>query len=118
MHCVCVRKCTVHCLRGAWLHEAMLCHWGEQPGRGDRWACPEFGATFAPRQVPVGAWHEVKGEAMAVNEAPYAGAVEMPVRPEGARRWLEADVVVMRMYCSAHTGNEVSSCVGGAAERL
>ena len=32
-------------------------------------------------------------------------------------RWFEADVVVMRLYCSAHTGNVMSSCVGGAAER-
>ena len=35
-----------------------------------------IGATFAPCLVPLGAWHEVKGEVMPVNEAPV---VEMPI---------------------------------------
>ena len=76
--CVCIDAGFI-ALGWAWPHEPILCHWGEQRGRGDRWTCPEFGATFAPRQVPLGAWHEVKGEAMSVNEAPYAGAVERGV---------------------------------------
>ena len=62
----------------AWLHEPILGHWGSGPGRGDRWACPRFGVTFEPRQVDVGAWQEVKGEAMPVNEALYAGVTAQP----------------------------------------
>ena len=80
--CVCVNARLI-ASGWAWLHETMLCHRGEQPGRGDRWACPELGVTFAPRQGPLGAWHGVKGEAMSVNEAPYAGAIVRSVRPEG-----------------------------------
>ena len=63
-----VRKCM--CSGWAWPHEPIFAI----PGRGDRWACLEFGATFAPR---LGAWHEVAGEPMSVNDA---GAVELPVR--------------------------------------
>ena len=44
-----------------------------------------------------------------------------PVRSRGLYGWTEADdnlnVVAMTCCYSAHTGNEVSSCVGGVAER-
>ena len=78
---------------------------------------PEAVVTFEPREEALGAWQEVKGEAMSVNEALYGGAIEGPVRLDGSRRWFEADVVAMTCCYSAHTGNEVSSCVGGVAER-
>ena len=48
----------------AWFHKPMLGHWGIGLGRGDRWACPGCGVTFEPRHMAVGAWQEVKGEAM------------------------------------------------------
>ena len=31
----------------------------------------------------MGAWQEVKGEAMAINEALYAGVIERTVGPDG-----------------------------------
>ena len=36
-----------------------------------RWACPLSRVTFEPCQVLLWAWHGVKGEAMAVNEAEH-----------------------------------------------
>ncbi|MCG8429875.1 MAG: hypothetical protein MJA29_01705 [Candidatus Omnitrophica bacterium] len=54
---------------------------------------------------------------MSVNEAVYTGVIEGTVWPDGRQRWCKVDVVVMGRSCSAHTGNEVSSCVGGAAAR-
>ena len=73
--------------------------------------------TFEPRQMAVGAWQEVKREAMPVNEALYVGVIEgTSVRPYGSWRWFEADVVVMTYCYPADTGNEVSSCVGSVAE--
>ena len=78
---------------------------------------PEAVVTFEPRKVALGAWQEVKGEAMSVNEALYAGVIEGTVRLDGSRRWFEADVVAVACSYPAHTGNEVSSCVGGVAER-
>ena len=77
---------------------------------------PEAVVIFEPREEALGAWQEVKGEAMSVNEALYAGAIEGTVRLDGSRRWFEADVVAMACCYPAHTGNEVSSCVGGVAE--
>ena len=44
--------------------------------------------------------------------------IEGTVRPDGSCRWFEADVVAMTCCYPAHTGNEVSSCVGGVAEGL
>ena len=44
---------------------------------------PDAVATFAPGQEALGAWQEVKGEAMSVNEALYAGAIEGTVRLDG-----------------------------------
>ena len=40
--------------------------------------------TFEPGQEALGAWLEVKGEAMSVNEALYAGAIEGTVRLDGS----------------------------------
>ena len=45
---------------------------------------PEAVVTFEPREEALGAWQEVKGEAMSVNEALYGGAIEGPVRPDGS----------------------------------
>ena len=45
---------------------------------------PEAVVTFEPREVALGAWQEVKGEAMSVNEALYGGAIEGPVRLDGS----------------------------------
>ena len=44
---------------------------------------PDAVVTFAPGQEASGAWQEVKGEAMSVNEALYAGAIEGTVRLDG-----------------------------------
>ena len=41
---------------------------------------PDAVVTFAPGQEASGAWQVVKGEAMSVNEALYAGAIEGTVR--------------------------------------
>ena len=40
--------------------------------------------TFEPREEALGAWQEVKGEAMSVNEAVYAGVIEGTVWPDGS----------------------------------
>ena len=45
---------------------------------------PDAVVTFEPVQEALGAWQEVKGEAMSVNEALYGGAIEGPVRPDGS----------------------------------
>ena len=44
---------------------------------------PDAVLTFAPVQEASGAWQEVKSEAMSVNEALYAGAIEGTVRLDG-----------------------------------
>ena len=41
---------------------------------------PDAVVTFEPVQEALGAWQEVKGEAMSVNEALYGGAIEGPGR--------------------------------------
>ena len=45
---------------------------------------PEAVVTFEPREEALGAGQEVKGEAMSVNEALYAGAIEGTVRLDGS----------------------------------
>ena len=45
---------------------------------------PEAVVTFEPREEALWAWQEVKGEAMSVNEALYAGAIEGTVRLDGS----------------------------------
>ena len=45
---------------------------------------PEAVVTFEPREEALGAWQEVKGEAMSVNEALYAGTIEGTVRLDGS----------------------------------
>ena len=45
---------------------------------------PEAVVTFEPREVALGAWQEVKGEAISVNEALYAGAIDGTVRLDGS----------------------------------
>ena len=47
---------------------------------------PEAVVTFEPREEALGAWQEVKGEAMSVNEALYSGAIEGTVGLK--RMWL------------------------------
>ena len=47
------------------------------------------------------------------NEADYTSVIMQTVRPEERQRRCEVGVVVWRWCCSAHTGNEVCSCVGG-----
>ena len=65
-------------------------------GRGFRGQCldidassidgrvPEAVVTVEPREEALGAWHEVKGEAVSVNEALYAGVIEGTVRLDGS----------------------------------
>ena len=45
---------------------------------------PDAVVTFEPVQEALGALQEVKGEAMSVNEALYAGAMEGTVRLDGS----------------------------------
>ena len=45
---------------------------------------PDAVLTFEPVREALGAWQEVKGEAMSVNEALYGGAIEGPVRLDGS----------------------------------
>ena len=54
---------------------------------------------------------------MAVNEVDYAGVIVWTVGPGERQRRREVGVVVRRCCCSAHTGNEVSTCVGGVVKR-
>ena len=68
----------------AWLHRPVLGHRGQGRGCGDRGRVPDAVVTFEPVQEALGAWQEVKGEAMSVNEALYGGAIEGPVRLDGS----------------------------------
>ena len=54
---------------------------------------------------------------MAVNEADYTSGIVRTVGLEESQQRCEVGVVV-RWYCSAHTGNEVSFCVGSVVEQL
>ena len=45
---------------------------------------PDAVVTFEPGHEALGAWQEVKGDAMSVNEALYAGAIEGTVRLDGS----------------------------------
>ena len=54
---------------------------------------------------------------MAVNGADYTSVIVRTVGPEERQQRCEVGVVVRRCFCSAHTGNEVSSCVGSVVER-
>ena len=56
--------------------------WDLAPAIGGR--VPDAVVTFEPVQEAFGAWQEVKGEAMSVNEALYGGAIEGPVRLDGS----------------------------------
>ena len=75
---------------------------------------PEAVVTFEPREEALRAWQEVKGELMRHCT---------PVRSKGPYGWTEADDGLKRMWLQwaccypAHTGNDVSSRVGGVAER-
>ena len=53
---------------------------------------------------------------MAVNEADYTSVIVWTVGPEERQRRCEVGVVMRRWCCSTHTGNKVSSCVGGVVE--
>ena len=54
---------------------------------------------------------------MAVNQADHTSVIVRTVRPEERQRRREVCVVLRRWCCSSHTGNEVSSCVGGVVEQ-
>ena len=58
--------------------------WISAPGTWVGGRVPEAVVTFEPREEALGAWQEVKGEAMSVNEALYGGAIEAPVRLDGS----------------------------------
>ena len=57
------------------------------------------------------AWQEVKGE---VNEADYTSVIVPTTGLEERQR--RCEVGVAAKCCSTHTGNEMSSCVGGVVE--
>ena len=54
---------------------------------------PDAVVTFKPGEEALVAWQEVKGEAMSVNDALYAG-----VRSRGPYGWTEADDGLKRMW--------------------
>ena len=54
---------------------------------------------------------------MAVNEVDYTGVIVWTVGPGERQRRREVGLVVRRCCCSAHTGNEVSTCVGSVVKR-
>ena len=81
--CVCVNADFI-ASNWAWLHGPVLGHRRLGLGLGHRWACPEAVVTFEPCEEALGTWQEVKGEAMSVNEALYAGAMEGTVRLDGS----------------------------------
>ena len=54
---------------------------------------------------------------MAVNEVDNTGVIVWTVGPGERQGRREVGVVVRRCCCSAHTGNEVSTCVGGVVKR-
>ena len=45
---------------------------------------PEAVVTFETREEALGAWQEIKGEAMSVNEVLYAGVIKGTVRLDGS----------------------------------
>ena len=82
--CVCARVNALPIGRGftsKWLDIG-----ARDRGCGDRRACRGCGVTFEPRQVALGAWQEVKGEAMSV------------VRSRGPYGWTEADDGLKRVW--------------------
>ena len=72
--CVCVNAGFI-ASGWAWLHGPALGH-RCLVAIGGR--VPEAVVTFEPREEDLGAWQEVKGEAVSVNEALYAGVIERP----------------------------------------
>ena len=68
----------------AWLHRPVLGHRGRGLAAAIGGRVPDAVVTFEPVQEALGAWQEVKGEAMSVNEALYGGAIEGPVRLDGS----------------------------------
>ena len=45
-----------------------------------RWACPRSRVTFDSIQVLQWAWHEVKGEAVAANEADVTSGIVLTIK--------------------------------------
>ena len=86
VYSVCVRACALMQVLLLPVGRGFMsqCLDNARPGLGDRWVCPGFGMTFEPRQARVGWWQEVKGEAMPVNEALYAGMIERTIWPDGS----------------------------------
>ena len=64
-----------------WLQGPVLGHQGLGLGCGDRWACPGCGGDLLTPPGYFGAWQEVKGETMSVNEALHAGCDDVLPRP-------------------------------------
>ena len=54
---------------------------------------------------------------MAVNEVDYTGVIVWTMGSGERQRRREVGVVVRRCCYSAHTGNEVSTCVGSVVKR-
>ena len=54
---------------------------------------------------------------MAVNEAEHTTGIVSKVRREETLQRCEVGVTVVSWCCHTHTGNEVSSCVGGKAAK-
>ena len=51
------------------------------------------------------------------HEVDYTDVIVWTVGPGERQRRREVGMVVRRCGCSAHTGNEVSTCVGGVVKR-
>ena len=81
--CVCVNAGFI-ASDWAWLHRPVLGYRRLGLGLAIDGRVPEAMVTFEPREEALGAWQEVKGEAMSVNQALYAGAIEGTVRLDGS----------------------------------
>ena len=110
--CVCVYAGLI-ASGWVWHRWPVLRLWGPCMLQTGRWVYPLLSVTVDPWQLLLGGCRKVKGEAMSVNEADYTSVF---VGPEERQRGCEVGVTVRRWCCSAHTGNEVSSCLGSVAE--
>ena len=95
--------------RWAWHNQPVIMHTGRLIARAWRWACLPWCVTFDPPTFFLGRGGRSKVRQCQLTR--QTTAVEFTVR-RGERK-AASGVIVWRMYCHAHTGNEVSCGLGG-----